>query len=298
MSGPNITCPEHPQAILIEDHHAGDMICPVCGRVVGDRVVDVGSEWRTFSDSNNDPSRVGGPENPLFENDLSTRIGVSTGATEYHNRSSMSSSNRTLLAAFREISEMSERVGFPKVITEQAECYYKQVHEERKLRNRARLAVVTACIYLACRQNNASRSLKELSTISGVPSSLIAKCFKAITKVIDVETNQVESADFLSRFCSNLNLPISVQRIATHIVKAAREGSITDGRNPTSVAAASIYMATQIAGEKKGQREISEVCGCAEPTLRQSYRLMYSRATDLVPPDPEYQARISLLSPS
>lgn len=298
MSGPNISCPEHPRAILVEDHHAGDMICPECGRVVGDRVVDVGSEWRTFSDSNNDPSRVGASENPILENDLTTRIGVSTGGTEYHNRSSMSSANRTLLNALRDINEIAERAGFPKVITDEAAGYFKRVHEERKLRNRPRLAVVTACIYLACRQNNASRSLKELSTISGVQSSNIAKCFKAITKIIDVETTQVESADFLSRFCSNLNLPIAVQRIATHIVTVAREGSITDGRNPTSVAAASIYMATQIAGERRGQREISEVCGCAEPTLRQSYRLMISRATDLVPPNPEYQARISQLSPS
>ena len=27
----------------------GDMICSMCGLVVGDRVIDVGSEWRTFS---------------------------------------------------------------------------------------------------------------------------------------------------------------------------------------------------------------------------------------------------------
>ena len=32
-----ITCPEHPDAPLVEDYHAGDMICPECGLVVGDR---------------------------------------------------------------------------------------------------------------------------------------------------------------------------------------------------------------------------------------------------------------------
>ena len=25
------------------------MVCPACGLVVGDRTIDVGSEWRTFS---------------------------------------------------------------------------------------------------------------------------------------------------------------------------------------------------------------------------------------------------------
>ena len=50
------------------------------------RVIDVGSEWRTFSNekSNVDPSRVGGPENPLLNgSDLSTIIGPGTGAASF-----------------------------------------------------------------------------------------------------------------------------------------------------------------------------------------------------------------------
>ena len=33
----SVRCPQHPEAHLIEDYHAGDMICPECGLVVGDR---------------------------------------------------------------------------------------------------------------------------------------------------------------------------------------------------------------------------------------------------------------------
>ena len=32
-----LSCPYHPDAILMEDYHAGDMICPDCGLIVGDR---------------------------------------------------------------------------------------------------------------------------------------------------------------------------------------------------------------------------------------------------------------------
>ncbi|KAL0603912.1 hypothetical protein AAY473_025910 [Plecturocebus cupreus] len=32
---PRVTCPNHPDAILVEDYRAGDMICPECGLVVG-----------------------------------------------------------------------------------------------------------------------------------------------------------------------------------------------------------------------------------------------------------------------
>lgn len=33
----NLFCPAHPQTHLVEDHRAGDVICPECGLVVGDR---------------------------------------------------------------------------------------------------------------------------------------------------------------------------------------------------------------------------------------------------------------------
>ena len=43
-----VACPYHPDANLIEDYHAGDMICSMCGLVVGDRVIDVGKELFFF----------------------------------------------------------------------------------------------------------------------------------------------------------------------------------------------------------------------------------------------------------
>lgn len=87
-------CYAHPDSPLIEDYRAGDMICSECGLVVGDRVIDVGSEWRTFSNEKSgvDPSRVGGPENPLLSGgDLSTMISAGTGAASFDSFGSMKS---------------------------------------------------------------------------------------------------------------------------------------------------------------------------------------------------------------
>ena len=44
-------------SVLIEDYRVGDKICSEFGLVVGDRVVDVGSEWRTFSNDNGGEDR-------------------------------------------------------------------------------------------------------------------------------------------------------------------------------------------------------------------------------------------------
>ena len=36
---PRGTCPNHPDAILVEDYRAVDMICPECGLVVGKQLL-------------------------------------------------------------------------------------------------------------------------------------------------------------------------------------------------------------------------------------------------------------------
>lgn len=66
-----IRCYAHPDAPLIDDYSAGDMICSECGLVVVDRCIDVGAEWRTFSNdssgkSGNEASRCGSAQNPLL----------------------------------------------------------------------------------------------------------------------------------------------------------------------------------------------------------------------------------------
>merc|ERR1711953_1453265 len=107
------------------------MICPECGLVVGDRVIDVGSEWRTFSNDNGDQkdqSRVGASEHWLLDagSDLFTMIGPGgkqldqSGKPIYKNRGSINSSTRTLKRAFETISGMSDRLHLPRIITDRA----------------------------------------------------------------------------------------------------------------------------------------------------------------------------------
>lgn len=80
-----IHCPYHPTAILVEDYRAGDQICSKCGLVIGDRVIDVSTEWRCFENGkilknkiNYDHVEVA--KNPILENsDPSSSVDSSWG---------------------------------------------------------------------------------------------------------------------------------------------------------------------------------------------------------------------------
>ncbi|XP_029846304.1 transcription initiation factor IIB isoform X3 [Ixodes scapularis] len=309
--GPNarVFCPDHPDAALVEDYRAGDMICPQCGLVVGDRIVDVGTEWRVFPNekSNNDPARVGASENPLLNgSDLATMIGKGTGdasfdesgTAKYQNRKTMSSSDRALVNAFREISNMADRINLTKTIVDRSNLLFKQVHDGKTLKGRSNDAIASACLYIACRQEGVPRTFKEICAVSKVSKKEIGRCFKLILKALETSVDLITTGDFMSRFCSNLGLPSSVQKAATHIARKAVELDVVSGRSPISVAAAAIYMASQASEDKKSQKEIGDIAGVADVTIRQSYKLMYPRAAELFPDDFKFFTPIEQLPQS
>ncbi|CAK6441312.1 unnamed protein product [Pipistrellus nathusii] len=303
---PRVACPNHPDSILVEDYRAGDMICPECGLVVGDRVIDVGSEWRTFSNdkATKDPSRVGDSQNPLLsDRDLSTMIGKGTGAasfdefgnSKYQNRRTMSSSDRAMMNAFKEITTMADRINLPRNIVDRTNNLFKQVYEQKSLKGRANDAIASACLYIACRQEGVPRTFKEICAVSRISKKEIGRCFKLILKALETSVDLITTGDFMSRFCSNLCLPKQVQMAATHIARKAVELDLVPGRSPISVAAAAIYMASQASAEKRTQKEIGDIAGVADVTIRQSYRLIYPRAPDLFPTDFKFDTPVDKL---
>jgi len=280
---------------LIEDHRAGDMICSECGLVVGDRVIDVGSEWRTFSNSDKggeDRCRVGGPENDLLRSDLSTMIQQSPGGkygidgqTEYKNYNKMSGADRALKSAFMNISQMADKASLPGSIVDRANRLFKMVYEGKSLKGRSHDATSSACLYIACRQEGVPRTFKEIVAISTVNKKEIGRCFKLILKEHDTNVEIINSGDFMSRFCGQLELKREVQKAATYIAQKATDMDIVSGRSPISIAAAAIYMASQASEFKKSGNEIAVIAGVAESTIKQSYKLMLPRAFELFPSD-------------
>nr|XP_019813785.1 PREDICTED: transcription initiation factor IIB-like [Bos indicus] len=135
----------------------------------------------------------------------------------------------------------------------------------------------------------------EICAVSRISKKEIGRCFKLILKALETSVDLITTGDFMSRFCSNLCLPKQVQMAATHIARKAVELDLVPGRSPISVAAAAIYMASQASAEKRTQKEIGDIAGVADVTIRQSYRLIYPRAPDLFPTDFKFDTPVDKL---
>ena len=69
-----------------------------------------------------------------------------------------------------------------------------------------------------------------------------------------------------------MKLSADVQAKTLEILQEATRRELTSGRGPTGIAAASIYIASVLCGERRTQREVAEVAGVTEVTIRNRYK--------------------------
>jgi transcription initiation factor TFIIB len=93
-----------------------------------------------------------------------------------------------------------------------------------------------------------------------------------MTRKLRLRLSPTKPQDYIRRFCSELKLSGDVQTKSTEILKEAASKELTSGRGPTGVAAASIYIASVMCGERRTQREIADIAGVTEVTIRNRYK--------------------------
>lgn len=183
-------CKEFPPN-LVEEFSSGDLVCGSCGLVIGDRIVDTRSEWRTFANddgNNDDPSRVGDGANPLLNgSQLTTSIAYGDGSRSHdlhraHGRSTADKATKSLLAAYKEIGAHCDAVNIPKNVSDTAKHLYKLVDDAKAFKGKSQEAIIAGCIFIACRQCGVPRTFREIYALTKVSKKDIGRTFKALEK--------------------------------------------------------------------------------------------------------------------
>jgi transcription initiation factor TFIIB len=186
-------CREDPPN-LVEEFSSGDMVCASCGLVLGDRIVDTRSEWRTFSNDdagNDDPSRVGdGPNLLLNGSQLQTTIAYADGNARSRDllraqgKSTADKATKSLLAAYKEIGAHCDAVQIPKQVSDTAKHLYKMVDDAKAFKGKSTEAIIAGCIFIACRQCKLPRTFREIYALTKVSKKDIGRTFKALEKFL------------------------------------------------------------------------------------------------------------------
>jgi transcription initiation factor TFIIB len=271
------------------------------------------SEWRTFSNDdqgNDDPSRVGEAANPLLNgSQLASTIAFGNGDARSRdlNRAQAKinhdKGSKALMAAYKQIKSLCSAHHLPNIVTEGAQANYKLAEESRKFKGKPQEVLIAANVFIACRQNGVPRSFKEIMNLTKVPKKEIGRTYKQLEHFYKKEegktlmaggmvmtqpayqnTGSTSASELCGRFCSQLNVD-NISFIAQDCSKVMmRLGSLA-GRSPLSIAAVAIYLISHLMGVPRSAKQIGDVAGVSDGTIRTAYKLVYADRDSIIKPE-------------
>src|SRR3990172_13432969 len=288
MSGEFVKkCPECGGINLFYNKEKGEVICKDCGLVVEEKMVDFDQEWRDFDgDEAESRRRTGAPMTyTQYDQGLGTEVGQKSDLYRLEGKEKnkffrlrkwqyriSTAIERNLKLALAELKRVSSFLKLPKMVEEEAAIIYTQAVQRGLVRGRSMESVVSGALYAACRRHEVPRTLDELSEASGIEKKEIGRTYRFVTRELGISILPSNPADYIARFASSLKLNPETQSKAVEILEEAQREELTSGRGPTGIAAAALYVAALMHGEKRTQREVADVAGVTEVTIRNRYK--------------------------
>ena len=287
-----VQCPECGSNHLSKDYSRAELVCGNCGFVLDEDIIDHGPEWRAFdSEQREKRARTGAPMTyTIHDKGLSTMIGWKNRdsygkSIPTRNRAQLyrlrkwqrririsDAAERNLALALSALDRMASGMGLPRTVRETAAMVYRKAALKKLVRGRSIEGVITAALYAACRQCHVPRTLDEISSVAHISKKEIGRTYRYVSRELGLKLLPTSPEDYISRFCSELKLSGDVRAKTVAILQDAAHRELTSGRSPTGMAAASLYIASVLCGERRTQREVADVAGVTEVTIRNRYK--------------------------
>ncbi len=286
-------CPDCGNRYFVEDKTRGEVVCAKCGLVLEQDVIDTSPEWRAFDEEQiSKRTRAGAPLTfTKHDKGLTTEIGRGRGElfkvtpskraqyyrlTKWQKRL-VESKDRNLSFALSELQRLVSFLGLPKSVHEEVAKNYERAVDRGLVRGRSMESVIAALLYTVCREMGTPRTLEEIAEASGVEKREIGRTYRYIARELSMRILPALPSDYIPRFASMLGLSDKVQARAIRFLEEARKYEATTGKGPTGVAAAALYIAAVLEGEKRTQREIADAIGVTEVTIRNRFKELVAK---------------------
>ncbi|MHA1150855.1 MAG: transcription initiation factor IIB [Promethearchaeota archaeon] len=275
-------CPEC-EGHITQSIERGERVCRYCGLIVNEREIDIAHpDKRAFTYKDRKEKINYCPPISAFSPD----IGLSTliDRTQICNSdflraakidSQLNWKDRNMLIALTELKRISYNLNIVSHIKELAFDLYKKAFDANILKGRSIKAMVIACLYHACKIENFPRTLQELLDQSSSNQKSIIKCYRVLLKALSLENHNSKPLDpliLIPRYVADLGLDTEFEGMVIKVLRKYKKNKFINGVNPKGLCAGSIYLVAKLKNIKLSQKNISQVIGITEVTLRARYK--------------------------
>lgn len=272
---------------VVTDNTTGEILCGSCGLVLLEKTSDSAQEQRGYNlEEYMTKSRTGsGSTLTMHDMGLSTVIGsrdkdaAGNSMSSYmknkfgrlrlwDNRSRRDYIERRLAPAFFVLDSVKTKLNIPDLVTERAAYLYRKGVAKNITRGRTVKGMILAALYAACRESDVPKTLQEIAAAGNISPKELSRNYRLLIQKLELQLKTFDSSDFVNRIGTAVGLSERTRRKALDILLRAKEKGISEGKNPISLAASSLYLSSVINGEGRNQKSLSQAAGISNVTIR------------------------------
>lgn len=315
------------------DHSTGDLICTSCGLVLQGQCIDEGQEWRNFAQEGVDS---GARYSERERGDAFSSFDSLFGSGRFIDGTGISGGD-AVARSLQRVQRMSDASSQAAILTT-SDKYYKRyaakireasawlqlsesierrsielVHvlaKKNLLTPRMQIGWILAIIFLACKEERASRTDLELARTGAKNTGRkeadirkeIVSCIRQLSKSLAGEvrtghTPHVETDELMGRFVGRLWLSREVCEPANHITRQAWRlgvGARLTSSNQSAIAASAIYIVAWLLDveKKPTYADISAAVQVSEAAVKTTYAEMRPHVGRLLADLPSFRCRL------
>lgn len=288
---------------LVFDSDKAVYTCTECG-VESGKIFDQRPEWTNFEDGPQDNARCGVATNPFLPK---SSMGTVIGGTGFSRLRIIQSWNqmpykeRSLSEVLQHIDSKLKTYRITKAVIDNAKILYKNISEIKHgsginkgktiiIRGLNRRGLIAACAYYGAKLQGTPRSTKEIADVFNLKITQVTKGCRKFLELINYQSmtynlHSSHAYDFIERFGYKLKLKKTDIDIAIRIAENINKLDIASDHQPTSVAAGSILLMSNIYELNIPKKNISEIFGISEVTITKTFKKIYPYKKILVNDD-------------
>ncbi|MDX1797180.1 MAG: TFIIB-type zinc ribbon-containing protein [Candidatus Lokiarchaeia archaeon] len=272
-------CPECGGKIILL-HEKGESVCGQCGLVINERIVDIShSGKRAFTKQEKESrERTGSPISILLPDmGLSTIIDKANikspdlkRAAKWNSR--MTWDKRNMLIATTELKRIGSNLNLPNHVKKAAIRLYIEAFKKKLLRGRSINGMVAACLYFACRERKIPRTLQEILEQTSISAKNVRRCYRTLIRELNLKAPSTDPISLIPRFIAELELDTDAENATIKILQGFTSKFSTSGKDPKGLCAGALYLVCKKKDKKISQKDIANLVGVTEVTLRSRYK--------------------------
>lgn len=239
-------CPNCGSTNLEDDWEDIDAICSACGFVIQSFANPeknlVPQDYYTQEDVGNEP--------PTRWNDFYTVT---------------SSTEQRIASAFEDLEHIADALHLSNEVREQASSLFATTAKQNLVDGRRTELVVATTLYLAARKAECPRPLACIADVIDTEAARVDRLARSLRSELGMEYTNCCSNDYLPYLCQELGYDERIEDAACKLVDDAKSAGLTNGKSPTGVAGAVLYV---VGDENHTQREVATVAGVTKETIR------------------------------